>query len=100
MAPADRAHFQEVSAEIAAKSVTLVRDQQQILPLKLDAGARVLSYHLRGDADDDDNVDAFDELLRERGVEVDRYDEREVGKLHKTNAFAHYDAIILSVVIF
>ncbi len=99
LVPADRAHFQKISAEIAAKSVTLVRDKEQILPLELAAGARVLSYHLRGDADDDDNVDGFDELLRERGVGVDRYDEREVGKLHKTSAFAQYDAIILSVVI-
>lgn len=90
-------HFQNISQEIAEKAVTLVRDRNQTLPLKLEAGARVLSYHFRGDPVD--NVDAFDGMLRERGVEVVRYDETEVGKLHKTNAFAKFDAVILSGVI-
>ena len=97
LAQEDRAHFQRISQTIAEEAVTLVRDQQRILPLQLKAGQRVLSYHLRGDRED--HVDAFDEMLRQRGVEVTRYDETDVGKLHKTDDFEHYNAIILSAVI-
>ncbi len=96
LTPADQAHFQQVSQEIAVQAVTLVRDQNQILPLKLETGTRVLSYHLRGDPAD--NVDAFDEMLRQRGVEVLRFDETEVGQLPKTSTFEKYEAIILNAV--
>ena len=74
-----------------------MRDRNQILPLEMGNGTKVLSYHFRGDPED--NVDSFDELLRDRGVEVVRYDEADVGKLHKTNTFEGYDSIILSGVI-
>ena len=93
----DRIHFRGVSESIGERSITLVRDRLQILPLEMGPGQRVLSYHLRGDAED--HVDGFDEMLKERGLEVTRYDETEVGGLHKTSDFEQYDAIILSVVI-
>jgi len=88
--------FGEVSQEIARTAITLVRDRHQALPLELGAGTRVLSYHLRGDPGV--NVDAFDDLLRTRGVEVVRLDETDVGALHKTDAFDQFDAVIVSVV--
>jgi beta-N-acetylhexosaminidase len=97
LSPADGEHFKNISREIAEKAVTLVRDRNKILPIALENGAKVLSYHFRGDPAD--NVDTFDDLLRTRGVDVVRYDESEVGVLHKTNTFEGYDAIILSGVI-
>ena len=38
---AEREHFQSISREIATKAITLVRDRNQILPLKLETGIRV-----------------------------------------------------------
>ncbi len=97
LSPEDSAHFARVSQEIAAKAITLVRDRNGALPLKLEAGTRVLSYHFRGDPADG-QVDAFDDLLRARGVEVVRVDETDAGKLAKTNGFTEFDAVILSAV--
>ncbi len=93
---ADNKRFQRIALEISEKAVTLIRDRNQILPLKLENGTRVLSYHFRGDPAR--NVDDFDELLRERGVDVDRYDETAAGKLLEINDFEAYDAIILNAV--
>ncbi|MCP4535698.1 MAG: glycoside hydrolase family 3 protein [Chloroflexi bacterium] len=97
LAPADSTHFRQISQEIAEKAITLVRDRNEALPLKLEQGTRVLSYHFRGDPSDA-HVDSFDDLLHDRGVEIVRLDETDVGKLHKTNGFSEYDAVILSAV--
>jgi hypothetical protein len=49
------------------------------LSLRLEQNVRVLCYHFRGDPAC--NVDAFDDLLRERGVAVTRFDEMDRGKV-------------------
>lgn len=95
---ADSERFQRASREIAERAITLVRDHNGALPLKLEPGARVLSYHLRGDAEYK-NVDAFDDLLRARGVEVTRFDEAELGKLPDAAEIAGFDVVLLSVVL-
>jgi len=97
IATEDSEHFQCVSREIAEQALTLVRDRNGVLPLKLEKGTRVLSYHLRGDAEDS-NVDAFDDLLRERGVQVTRFDERDLGKLPKADDLANFDVVLMSAV--
>jgi len=94
MTPYELENFQSLSCEIAEKSVTLVRDCNNILPLNLRNGTRVLSYHFRGDPAK--NVDDFDKILQARGVEVVRFDESEVGKLQQINTFEQYECIILS----
>ena len=57
----------------------------------------MLSYHFRGDAEDS-NVDAFDDLLRERGVQVTRFDERETRKLPQATDLANFDVVLMSAV--
>jgi beta-N-acetylhexosaminidase len=97
---ADSEHFRHISQEIAEKAITLVRDRNEALPLKLEEGNRVLSYHFRGDAAYK-NVDAFDDLLRERGVDVTRLDETDLGKLPKGDAgdaLAAFDVVLISAV--
>jgi len=96
---AEGEQFQQLSQTIAQKSLTVVRDRHQALPLKLEPGMRLLSYHLRGDIDD--NVNGFDTLLRERGVEVVHFNETEhVGQLAKKTGFADdYDAILINVAL-
>jgi beta-N-acetylhexosaminidase len=89
--------FQHTSVEISEKALTLVADRNQTLPLKLEKGMQVLSYHLRGDPKD--NVDTFDDLLRERGVKVDRFTELDDGNFHGRADFSEYDAILINVVL-
>jgi len=98
LSPADSEHFQRTSQEIAEKALTLVRDRNEALPLKLEKGTRVLSYHFRGDPEFN-NVDAFDDLLRARGVEVARFDETEQGKLPKAEELADFDVVLMSAVL-
>jgi beta-N-acetylhexosaminidase len=93
---ADSEHFQHISREIAEKALTLVRDRNGALPLKLEQGTRVFSYHLRGDPES--NVDAFDELLRERGAEVTRLSETDLGRLPETGDLASFDIVLMSAV--
>ncbi len=90
----DGDHFRQISQEIAARAVTLVRDDEGVLPLRLEEGTRVFSYHLRGDPDS--NVDGFDDLLRARGVEVTRCDESELGKLPSLDELAGFDVLLIN----
>jgi len=97
IATEDSEHFQRISREIAEKALTLVRDRNGVLPLKLEKGTRVLSYHLRGEPAY--NVDPFDDLLREREVEVIHFDEMDLGKLPETNELAAFDVVLMSAVL-
>mgnify|MGYP001116003050 CR=1 FL=1 len=96
LSPADSEHFQRISRTVAEKALTLVRDGDEVLPLTLETGTRVLSYHVRGDPAC--NVDTFDDLLRERGVEVIRLDETDLGKLPKADDLADFDVVLISAV--
>lgn len=89
-------NFQNIAENIAERAVTLVRDTNNVLPLKLEKGMKVLSYHLRGDASE--HVDTFDELLLAQGLDVSRFDERDIGQFHKKDGFEAYDVIIISAV--
>ena len=98
VAAAESERFQGVSQSISERAVTLVRDRDEALPFKLEEGSRVLSYHFRGDPAQG-NVDAFDDLLRERGVDVTRLDETEVGNLPKGGAgdmLTAFDVVLMN----
>jgi beta-N-acetylhexosaminidase len=88
--------FENTSKLIAEKALTLVVDRKNVLPLKLDKGVRVLSYHIRGDPET--NVNTFDDLLREQGVEVTHFNEQDIGKLPKPNELLEYDVVLMSAV--
>lgn len=92
----DSEHFEDISRLIAEKALTLVIDRDSVLPLQLDKGARVLSYHVRGDPEL--NVNTFDNLLRERGVEVAHFNEQDVGKLPNADELSEFDIVLISAV--
>ena len=89
--------FQQTSVSIAEKSITLVKDNHNALPLKFEKGVRVLSYHLRGDPED--NVDTFDDLLRQKGAEVVRFTEEDINSIPRGHDFADYDVVLLNIVL-
>ena len=93
----DKISFQQVSEEISEKALTIVRDKHKTLPLTLSQDRRVLCYHLRGDPEE--NVDTFDDLLREMGVDVDTYTEQDIGKFPRNIDLSNYDFILLNVVL-
>ncbi|RLD09197.1 MAG: hypothetical protein DRI56_04685 [Chloroflexota bacterium] len=88
--------FQRLSRAIAEDAITVVKDENEILPLKLEEGTRVLSYHLRGDPEL--NVDTFDDMLRERGVEVTRATESAENNPHPSE-FDKFDVILFQAVM-
>ncbi len=95
---ADRQHFEQTSQAVAEASITVVKDRNQVLPLTLTEGTRVLSYHLRGDATEA-NVDVFDDLLQARAVTLTRFDETDWGKLPKADELAAFDVILIHGVV-
>ncbi len=96
--PANVESFRQSAKNIAQKAVTLVKNQHNTLPFKLPPGARVLSYHLRGNPAE--NVDAFDDLLRARGLQVTHYNETEhEGQLTKRTDFSDFDAILVNITL-
>jgi beta-N-acetylhexosaminidase len=66
--------MRELLEKAAEKSVTLVRDVDGILPLKLEKGAKVLAITLSPSPKDhpEDDFPAFADALSERGYEVIR----------------------------
>jgi beta-N-acetylhexosaminidase len=95
---AEHEHFRQISEQIAARAITVVRDRQAQLPLTLGEGTRVLSYHLRT-IPEESQVDAIDDLLRARGVEVTRFDEAQRLGLRGANALAEFDIVLLNAVV-
>jgi len=89
-------HFENISRVIAEKALTLVIDRNNVLPLQLDEGMRVLSYHIRGDPEL--NVNTFDDLLRERRVKVAHFNEQDIGKLPKPDELSDFDVVLISAV--
>ena len=95
LAPEAAAEIREDSRRIAEWSVTLVRDDQQFLPLNLTRGTRALVFHFRSQPRY--NVDGLDKLLAERGVEVCRVDEDHLGDLPDEPSLRTFDAVIVAL---
>lgn len=91
-----RARFARASQMIAEKSLTLVRSPISV-PLALKPGARVLTVHLRSNAEY--NVDGFDKLLQARGIEVERWTEENSPYAARSTDYSRYDAILLLWVV-
>jgi beta-N-acetylhexosaminidase len=97
--------FNAIAQQIADHSITLVRDEQRLLPLKFESGKGRLLNVTFTDEDDRAITRPFvDELLR-RGVEVEsftldpRSTESDVAKVFSRIGGQGYDAVIFSVAV-
>jgi beta-N-acetylhexosaminidase len=91
-----REEIRAASRHIAEKAITVVEDRHRALPLDLAAGKHVLSFHLRGDPLY--NVDAIDNRLRERGLEVTRITEQDPSPLWYDELLNAADFLLVHVV--
>lgn len=91
-----RDQFRAASRRIAERAVTIVEDRFNVIPLDLSAGKHVLSIHLRGDPAH--NVDAIDDRLRGRGLEVIRVTEKDPSPLWNDLLMQAVDAILVHYV--
>lgn len=89
---AHRRRFEEAARTIARRALTQVRANGQV-PLSLNRGDRVLTLHLRSNADY--HVDGFDELLRQRGLVVDRRTEADSAFDVRELDFSKYRAVLI-----
>lgn len=87
-----RQRFATASRLLAEKSLTQVRSNGQV-PLRLKAGSRVLVVHLRSNPEY--NVDGFDDLLRARGIDLERFTEETSPFQCRSMDFSRYDAILV-----
>jgi beta-N-acetylhexosaminidase len=83
------------AAMIANQAITLRRDERGCLPLGLAEGARILSFHVRGDPAY--HVDAVDAQLRARGYDVHHVDESSENFPPESELEA-YDALLIHFV--
>jgi len=86
-----RARFSEAARSIARRALTVVRNDGSV-PLSLVPGDRVLTVHLRSNPEY--HTDGFDELLRDRGLVVDRRTEADNPFLYRGQDFSVYKAIL------
>jgi beta-N-acetylhexosaminidase len=93
----DHDSFELASKKIAEKAITIVRDKFTSLPLNFIPGKRVISYHIRADKNEK-NVDAFDDLLRDEGLEVIKLDEDVYYDTFPENEIKEVDFIIVNFV--
>jgi len=93
----DSERFGQAGTTIAETALTVVADREGVLPLKLDASARVLSYRLRSQPERD--VTAFDDALRERGVQVTQLCEADKAGVKETFEQGEFDLVIFSAVV-
>ncbi|MHC5068528.1 MAG: glycoside hydrolase family 3 protein, partial [Planctomycetota bacterium] len=94
----ERAGYDAAALRLAEASVTVVRDEDGVLPLQLAPGSKVLSFH--GRHFPQFNVDSFDERLRALGCEVDHIDEGNIPwELPDRHAIRAYDVVLLHFVV-
>jgi beta-N-acetylhexosaminidase len=85
-----RARFAEASRTLAERALTLVRSEG---PFSLKRGDKVLALHLRSNPEY--NVDAFDELLKARGLEVVHRTEADTPYEYRSIDYADYAMVLV-----
>ena len=93
---ADREHHKAASQQIARDALTVAADRHAVLPMDLKPGDKVLSIHMRGDPLY--HVDGIDEIMRDAGMEVTRFDESDGRPLPWQEELDPYRAILIHVV--
>lgn len=82
----ERAQFQGWADEIGERSISIVRNSDNLLPLQLKAGDKVLTVSCDFSGDTRGvvkNLDVVDDELRRRGIEVDHLDNPSGSELAK-----------------
>jgi beta-N-acetylhexosaminidase len=87
----------EVSKEIAERSITLIRDSADIVPLKLGKGARVAVVLITNQSPGRFSLDEFNTVLRDAGVEVTSVRDPATDAIHDQVAAEGYDAVITAL---
>lgn len=87
----------EVSKKIAERSITLIRDSADIVPLKLGKGARVAVVLITNQSPERFSLDAFDTVLRDAGVEVTSVRDPGTDAIHDQVAAEGYDAVVTAL---
>jgi len=87
-----RARFAAAAEALARKALTPVRTAAEV-PLSLKAGDKVLVVHLRSNAEY--HVDGFDDLLRARGLVVDRRTEADPAHGLQAVDYSPYALVLL-----
>jgi beta-N-acetylhexosaminidase len=87
-----RQKFGDAARRMADKALTAVRSNGEV-PLQLSKGDRVLVVHLRSNPEY--NVDGFDELLRARGLVVDRHTEADNHYQLRSTDYGPYKAVLV-----
>jgi beta-N-acetylhexosaminidase len=97
--------FNEIAQQIADHSITLVRDEQKLLPLKFESGKGRLLNVTFTDEDDRAITKPFVDELQRRGAQVEsftldpRSTESDVAKVFSRIGGQSYDAVIFSVAV-
>jgi len=92
----DKERFKISSQQFAQQALTLVQNHQPADALPLKPGMKVLSMHLRGDPVY--NVDSIDDQLRERDIEVTRWDETMPAHPSDWKDVGRFDALLVHTV--
>lgn len=89
------ARLEELSAQIAEKSIKIVRDFKETLPIKPKSGARFLSLEVK----EDPNLDTsfISEELKKRGYVVDVFNK--IGHKELSNIMYNYDYLLINYFI-
>ncbi len=90
---ADSGRYHAAARSIAERAVTLVRDYKKALPIGIEKGDEVLVVHLRSFPEY--HVDAFDDLLVERGAVVTRKTEADPIFWFRREDYAKYRAVFI-----
>jgi beta-N-acetylhexosaminidase len=91
-----RARFAQASRELARRALTLVHSDGRV-PLTLKAGDRLLVVHLRSNPEY--QVDGLDNLLKVRGVVVDRRTEADSAFDLRSLDYSKYKAVLMAWVV-
>ncbi|MGH9850077.1 MAG: glycoside hydrolase family 3 N-terminal domain-containing protein, partial [Blastocatellia bacterium] len=97
--------FNEIAQQIADHSITLVRDEQKLMPLKFESGQGRLLNVTFTDEDDRSITKSFVDELQRRGAQVEsftldpRSTESEIARVFSRIGGQSYDAVIFSVAV-
>ncbi len=95
--PARLKRYRAASVKASAAALTVVRQAGEALPVPMNRGSRLLSVHIRADAEY--HVDGVDELLRRHGATVDRVTEVDLdADPYTPTDLSRYDGVLFHFV--